>query len=197
MFDNIKQKIILASSSPRRAQLLRQLGIKFTITKSNYVEDMTLKVSHEKLACILAFNKANDVASRFKEGIIIGVDTFVVCDNIRIGKPKNIDDAKKILKKISNKKIQVLSGIAVIDIKNKKKLIDYVITDVYIKKLTNEEINWYANTKEPLDKAGAFGIQGKGAFIVNKINGCYYNVVGLPLNKLYNMLNTILSKNNK
>lgn len=189
---NIDQKIILASTSPRRADLLRQIGFTFDITPSDYIEDMTLKVSNKKLARILAYGKAQDVANKVDSGIIIGVDTFIVCDSLRLCKPKDNNDAKYILKKISNKKLHVISGVAVIDIKNKKTIIDHEITYVYIKKLTNNEIDWYISTGEPLDKAGAFGIQGIGAFMVKKIDGCYNNVVGLPLYKLCTMLFKIL-----
>jgi septum formation protein len=178
------KKIILASTSPRRHALLRQIGLKFEIVPSNYEEDMTLKLLPNKLAMFLARGKAYDVAKRKKSGIVIGVDTFVVLNKEVIGKPHNKIKAKETLQKISNKTLKVYSGVAIIDAKTKKEIIDYEISKVKIRKISASEIRKYIATKEPLDKAGAFGMQGLGAIFVSKIDGCYSNVVGLPLHNL-------------
>jgi len=187
----MKQKIILASSSPRRKELLKQIGLDFKIMPSKYEEDMTMKMSHKKLAKVLAYGKAKDVADRVKSGVIIGTDTFLVFGDKRIGKPKDKKDAKKILNSLSSKYIKIYSGVAIIDIKNKKEITDVEITKVKFKKLTEKEIDGYIKTKEPLDKAGAFGIQGIGAVFIEKIDGCYSNVIGLPLFNLYKNLSKL------
>ena len=178
------KKIILASTSPRRHNLLQQIGLKFEIVPSKYEEDMTLKLPPHELAMVLARGKAFEVAERKKSGIIIGVDTFVVLNKEVIGKPHNKVNAKKMLEKISNKILDVYSGVAIIDAKTKKEIIDYEITKVKIRKISSLEIKKYIDTKEPLDKAGAFGMQGLGAIFVAKVDGCYSNVVGLPLHNL-------------
>ena len=178
------EKIILASTSPRRHNLLQQIGLKFEIVPSKYEEDMTLKLPPHELAMVLARGKAFEVAERIKSGIIIGVDTFVVLGKKVIGKPHNKVKAKETLKKISNKTLKVYSGVAIIDAKTKKEIIDYEISKVKIRKISSLEIKKYIDTKEPLDKAGAFGMQGLGAIFVAKIDGCYSNVVGLPLHNL-------------
>jgi len=184
----MKKEIILASTSPRRRMLLQQIGIKFKIVKSNYQEDMTLNKKPEELSKYLALGKAKDVASKLKTGIVIGADTFLSYKGKLLGKPKNKKDAKRILKLISNKTLVVYSGIAIIDIKKKKTVTDSVKTFIKIKKLSDKDIDNYVSSGEPLDKAGAIGIQEKGAIFVEKINGCYFNIVGLPLFKLYKNL---------
>jgi septum formation protein len=178
------KKIILASTSPRRHNLLQQIGLKFEIVPSKYEEDMTLKLPPHELAMVLARGKAFEVAERKKSGIIIGVDTFVVLGKEVIGKPHNKVNAKKTLEKISNKILKIYSGVAIIDAKTKKEIVDYEISKVKIRKISPLEIKKYIATEEPLDKAGAFGMQGLGAIFVSKIDGCYSNVVGLPLHNL-------------
>jgi len=145
---------------------------------------MTLKLPPHELAMVLARGKAFEVAERKKSGIIIGVDTFVVLGKEVIGKPHNKVNAKKTLEKISNKILKIYSGVAIIDAKTKKEIVDYEISKVKIRKISPLEIKKYIATEEPLDKAGAFGMQGLGAIFVSKIDGCYSNVVGLPLHNL-------------
>lgn len=184
----MKPKIILASTSPRRSELLKQIGLDFTVMPSRYEEDMTLKMNHKDLAKTLAYGKAKDVAREAKEGIVIGVDTFLILRSERIGKPKDFQDAVKILQTLSGKTIKVYSGIAIIDSVSGKEVVDYEITKVKFKKLSKEEIEHYVKTGEPLDKAGAFAIQGLGAIFISSIKGCYSNVIGLPLHNLYKNL---------
>lgn len=181
----MKRNFILASSSPRRKELLEQIGLKFKVVASTYQENMSLKMSHSKLVKLLAEGKAKDVAKSFTSGVIIGSDTFIAYQNVRLGKPKDKTDARNILRFISGKKLQVFSGLAIIDKYQNKKTSSCVITDVKIKNLTSLEISNYVKTKESLDKAGAFALQGRGAIFIEKINGCYSNVIGLPLNQLY------------
>lgn len=181
----MKQKIILASTSPRRKELLNQIGLEFEIMPSAYEEDMSLNLSHKKLAETLALGKAKAVADKLKSGIVIGSDTFVVYKEKRLGKPKDTKDAEKILKTISGKTLLIYTGLAVIDIRKRKKALDCAVAEVKLKKLTGKEIKKYIQTGEPLDKAGAFAIQEKGAIFIEKVNGCFSGIIGLPLNKLY------------
>jgi septum formation protein len=178
------KKIILASTSPRRHGLLQQIGLEFEVIPSNYEEDMTMKMSASNLAKTLAYGKAAEVAKRVKSGIVIGVDTFISFKGKKIGKPKTNAVARKMLKLISGKTLKIYSGIAMIDAATKQELIDYEITKVKMHKLNDKEIESYIATGEPLDKAGAFAVQGMGAVFVSKVNGCYANAVGLPLHKL-------------
>lgn len=181
----MKYEFILASSSPRRRALLKQIGMDFKIVPSLYEEDMGLKLDNVKLAKTLAYGKAKEVAGRVKKGIIIGSDTFISFQGKRIGKPKNAKDAERILKMISGKMLKIYSGIAIIDKYSGKEITDCEMTEVKMKKMTEDEIKKYIQTGEPLDKSGAFGIQEQGVKFVEKINGCYSNVVGLPIYKLY------------
>jgi len=180
----MRPKIILASTSPRRHGLLQQIGLKFEIVPSRYEEDMTMKLPPHKLAMTLARGKALDVAKRRKSGIVIGVDTFVVLGKELLGKPKSKADAKRMLRKQSGKTQKIYSGMSIIDAKTGKELLDYVVTSLRMRRITQKEIDGYVSTGEPLDKAGAFGIQGMGAIFIEKIDGCYFNIMGLPLYRL-------------
>ena len=175
--------LILASKSPRRRELLKKLGVKFCVEESDYKEEKHLPYAPKKLACYLAFKKAEAVARHHKsDNIVIGADTLGVLDGEILGKPHTPIAAEKMLKKISGKTLDIVSGIAVIQ--GKKVIKKTVTTRVKIKPLTSTEIKNYVATGEPLDKAAAFAIQGKGAFIVERIIGDYDNVVGLPLEAL-------------
>jgi|SRR3989338_1816110 len=183
------RKIILASSSPRRKQLLNQLiGNNFEIKPSSYKENNNLNLKPVNLVLHHSLQKAIDVAKDLKEGIVISADTLVFYKNKVLGKPFTEEKAEEMLKKLSNKNIEVITGLAVIDIENKKEIQDYEITKIKIKKLTEKEIKDYIKTKEPLDRAGAFAIQEKGAIFIEKIKGDYLGAVGLPLFKLNKIL---------
>jgi len=181
------RKIILASTSPRRHGLLQQIGLKFEVVPSKYEEDMTLNLSPKKLVKTLAEGKAQEVASRTK-GLIIGVDTFLVYKDKKLGKPKDKKDSIETLKLLSGKTIKVYSGICIIDNIKNKKIVDYEVSKIKLKKLTDKEIQDYVKTGEPSGKAGSIAIQELGAIFVKKINGCYSNIVGLPLHNLYKNL---------
>ncbi len=163
---------------------MQQIGLKFEIVPSRYEEDMTMKLPPHKLAMTLARGKALDVAKRRKSGIVIGVDTFVVLGKELLGKPKSKADAKRMLRKQSGKTQKIYSGMSIIDAKTGKELLDYVVTSLRMRRITQKEIDGYVSTGEPLDKAGAFGIQGMGAIFIEKIDGCYFNIMGLPLYRL-------------
>ncbi len=175
------RKIILASTSPRRKELFEKLRIPFIIEASDYEEDMTLKMPPVKLVKVLSAGKAMAVANKHKEGIIIGADTFVVFNNQLFGKPKNKLEAKKMLEKLSGKRVDILTGLTIIDLDLKKKISVTDIAKVYIKKLSGNEIDNYIASGEPMDKAGAFAIQGLGAVIIRKVEGDFMSIMGLPL----------------
>lgn len=186
-----KTKIILASSSPRRKEIADQMGLEYEIIPSNYEEDMTMRLEPKDLVKTLALGKAKEVANRQEEeteAIVIGIDTFITYNKKLLGKPKSVNEAREMLKMISGKIIKAYTGVAIIDIKNKNEMIDYDITEIILANLTDTEIDNYINTGEPLDKAGAIGIQGLGSIFIKKINGCFSGAVGLPENKIYNMI---------
>ncbi|MFA6304745.1 MAG: nucleoside triphosphate pyrophosphatase [Patescibacteria group bacterium] len=175
------KKIILASNSPRRKQILKITGLPFTVVASNYKENMDLKMNPLKLAKFLSQGKVKDVAKKYSNHLIIGADTFVVLKNKLLGKPKNSAAARIMLKKISGQIVDVITGFSVLDSQSKKIISHSQTSKIYIKKLSLSEINNYIKTGDPLDKAGAFAVQGIGALIIKKIEGDYFNIVGLPL----------------
>jgi septum formation protein len=175
------KKIILASTSPRRKEILSLIGVKFQVVASDYEEDMTLKMKPTELAKLLSKGKAQALAKKYFKHIIIGADTFVIHNNKLMGKPTSKSDAKRMLTKISGEKLVILTGFTIIDTESNKTISKSVKTNAYIKKLTPKEIDNYIKTKEPLDKAGAFAIQGIGSMIIRKIEGDFFSAVGLPL----------------
>jgi septum formation protein len=186
------RKIILASQSPRRKWLMQGIfGDNFEIHVSEYEEDNNLDMEPTKLAEKHALGKAKDVADKHTTGVVIGGDVFVVYQGKVLGKPVDEEDAFNMLKKILGNIVDVISSIAVIDIDNNKEYVKHVITKVKMNSLTDEEILAYIKTGDPMDKAGSFGMQDKGAVVVEKINGCYSNVVGLPLPTLHKILKKI------
>jgi MAF protein len=184
-------KIYLASNSKARKKLLEKFGLKFKILPPK-VKELSRRgnLSYSQLVQVNARNKAQDAAARLADGIIIAADTICVQDGKIFGKPKNIVDARRMLKQLSRKPQWLYTGLAVIKkTKNKEKLVlGYEKTKVYMDKLNLAQINNYFKQVSPMDKAGSFDIQGKGAFFIKRIDGCFYNVVGLPLRKLHIML---------
>ncbi len=194
---NDNKRIILASSSPRRKYLLGMLlsnfGLKFDIIPANIKECIPAKVrNYAGLVKKLAFEKASYTALNHK-GIILGADTIVVLKNEVLGKPETTGEAVKMLKMLSGKQHKVYTGIAIINNLSGKEFVDYEMTRVSFRKLEVNEINYYIKTSPPLDKAGAYGIQDDfGSTFVEKIEGDYFNVVGLPVVKTYLGLKKIL-----
>jgi septum formation protein len=181
----MKQKIILASTSPRRHELAKTMGLDFDIVPSRYEEDMTLKLSPHRLVMELAFGKAEDVAKRHKDAIVIGVDTIVVFKGKKLGKPVDKKHAFDMLKSFSGKAQRVYSGVAIIDCRTGRSVRSCEETKLWFRKMHDDEIWRYVQTGEPLDKAGAYGIQDLSSIFVKKIDGCYYNVVGFPIHNIY------------
>lgn len=186
------QQIYLASKSPRRRKLLKQLGIIFKAFTVNTTEEV-LDGEHP-VDCVkrLAEQKMNRAKKKVQNSIIITADTIVVLDKKVIGKPQNKKDAIQTLSKLSGRVHTVYTGFCVHNQKINKTITDFEKTQVEFRKLKIDEIVDYVDGGSPMDKAGAYGIQDDfGAVFVKKINGCYYNVVGLPLTKLYNALRKI------
>ena len=183
-------KIILASNSPRRKELLGELVNEFETIASNFDESTIKEKQPEELVKKLAINKAREVFERvqqnYRELIVIGGDTVVYFNGKILGKPKNEEDACNMLKELQNNVNYVYSGLAVITKKDGKVIEknDYTKTAVYIKKMTEKEIKEYVKTGEPLDKAGSYAIQGIGGKFIAKIEGSYNNVVGMDTEKL-------------
>ncbi|MDO8524089.1 MAG: Maf family nucleotide pyrophosphatase [bacterium] len=183
------KKIILASVSYRRRELLTLLiGNNFEVQASSYEEDNNLNLPPKELVLFHALEKGRDVASKLSEGVVISADVVVIFNNEIFGKPHTPEKAKEMLQKMSGQTVEVISGIAVIDIENKKELQDFEITKVKFKSLTEQEISDYVATGDPLDKAGGFGVQGQAAVFIERIEGDYPNILGLPLFKLNALL---------
>lgn len=180
--------IVLASASPRRREILENTNIKFDIISSSIDELVLEGESPCHMVMRLAFEKGIDIASKRKSDLVISADTIVVLDNKVLGKPKDEDEARDMITSLSGKTHQVITGISLINLENNKKIIDYVISNVKFKNLSENDINDYIKTKESLDKAGAYGIQGYGALLVEEIQGDYFNIVGLPVSKLSDLL---------
>ena len=190
-----KKKLILASSSPRRAQILTREGVKFEIKipgkckEENIFSDLKAQNSCPVTHVLeLSRKKAQSVADEIEDGIILGADTIVVLDGEILGKPKNKEDALFILKRLSGRMHQVYTGITLINKSTGKMISDYDVTKVKFNQLDEQKVLNYIATGEPMDKAGAYGIQGMGSFLVEHIEGSLDNVIGLPTEKLQEML---------
>jgi len=181
-------RIVLASGSPARENLLRQIGLPFKAIPSKIPELRRKPATPEERVQLLALEKAKHVASRIRHGLVIGADTVVAHKEKAIGKPRNLTEARKILKELSGSTHDVITGIAIVDAETSRNSVDYVKTSVKMRRLTKKEIEAYLATGEPLGRAGAYAVQGKGATLIERIEGCYYNVVGLPLPRLADML---------
>ena len=192
------QKIVLASASPRRKELLKGLGLTFAVDVCPVDEEMdacSINVSPAKWVMFLAQKKAKAVVGKYQEGLVIGADTVVFLPSEAsskkgevFGKPKDDAHAFTMLMKLQGRKHQVYSGVAILDAATGKEAVSFTQTDVEFCTLQEEEIKRYIATKEPEGKAGAYAIQGLGATMVQRIEGDYFNVVGLPLFLLGKML---------
>ena len=180
--------LILASNSPRRKELMRQIGLDFRVDPADVDESVLPDESPEGYAVRVALDKARVAAARSGTGIVIAADTIVVLDDEILGKPAGPGDAERMLKLLSGNVHRVITGLAVMDAASGKALTRASTTRVWFRNLALQEIISYVATGEPLDKAGAYGIQERGALLVDKIEGCYFNVVGLPLSQLGELL---------
>jgi len=187
----MKKKIVLASKSPRRKQLLRKLFKSFKVSPSLLDESRITAKSPEAFALKAAIAKAEDVALRHKNSTVIGADTIVVLGRKILGKPKSKKEALTTLKKLAGKTHKVITGIAVIDSDTFKAHAGYEVTKVKMKKVSGKEIDDYVRSGRPLDKAGSYGIQEIEEIFIDRIEGDYENVVGLPLKKLKTLLSML------
>lgn len=185
--------IFLASKSPRRRKLLKQLNLKFKSFSVDMDEKVHLNETPSDAVIRLSKEKLNLAKAKVKDGILITADTIVVLDKTILGKPINRNDAFRILKLLSGRTHIVYTGYSIYNSRNDKMISEYEKTEVTFRDLTDEEIDDYISGGSPMDKAGAYGIQDDfGAVFIKKINGCYYNVVGLPLAKFYHALIRVL-----
>jgi len=180
-------RIILASASPRRAELLRQIGIDFELAPSQIAERPHPDEAPADYIIRIARAKVIAVARKHESGLIIGADTVVVLDGRLLGKPTDKIEAEWMLGELSGNWHAVMTGVALYDIATRREAADYAKTLVRFAQLTDEEIQWYVSSGEPMDKAGAYGIQGLGGLFVDEIAGNYYNVVGLPIPLVYRL----------
>jgi septum formation protein len=169
------RNIILASTSPRRKEILAKTKLPFLAVPSNYEEDMTLKFLPVELAKYLSYGKASSLAKDYKDAVIIGADTFVVFQNKLLGKPKSEKEAIEMLKMLRGKENDLITGVTIIDALNKKEKSFHEISKVFMKDISDEMINAYVKTGEPLQMAGAYSIQELGAIFIEKIEGGYRN----------------------
>ena len=187
-----KLDIILASGSPRRFEILQNAGLTFQVLTSQAEEDNTIQLDPAELTVYHAKNKGREIAAQHPDALVISADTIVVCEDEIMGKPFNEEDAYRMLRTLSGKTHQVITGFGVRLEKYGKSVYDAVQTDVTFRTLAEEEILAYIDTAEPFDKAGAYAIQGQGSILIEKINGCFFNVVGFPLSRFYIMLDKFL-----
>lgn len=183
-----EKMLILASSSPRRKELLQTLGLSFSIQSSDVDETTDPGMQPQEIVEELALRKARKVASGLTEGVVLGSDTIVVLDGEILGKPVDDEDAYRMLHALQGCEHTVYSGIALIDAESGQSEVTHSRTQVKIRPLAPDEIRAYIATREPMDKAGSYAIQGIGATLVEGIEGDYFTVVGLPLRLTASML---------
>lgn len=181
-------RLILASNSPRRRELLTQAGLRFSVIPSEVDEHKVAGSDPDVLVRTLAASKASEIAQKHLDSWVIGADTIVVIENQILGKPDSAAAARVMLKRLSGNIHQVFTGYCVCCKRKARLFTDVVRTDVCFKNLSNEEIEWYIQTGEPFDKAGGYGIQGIGSVLVKSIKGSYTNVVGLPVCEVVDFL---------
>ena len=184
----MQKKLILASQSPRRKRLLEEAGIALTIKTSGIDEGLAQNQAPDKMVQTLAQIKAKEVSCQDSNEWILGADTIVVIDDLVLGKPSCLDEAVSMLNRLNNRVHLVYTGFCLLHDQKNICHAQTVCTQVQFKPLTEKEIIWYAGTGKPMDKAGGYGIQGLGAFMVKKIMGSYTNVVGLPVCEVFETL---------
>ncbi|HEY8424818.1 MAG TPA: Maf family protein [Limnochordales bacterium] len=181
--------LVLASTSPRRRQLLAMLGTRFEL-ESPSVDESAFDdaASPDRLVMRLAEAKARDVAARRPHDVVVGADTVVVLDGQILGKPRDREEARRMLTRLSGRTHQVWTGVAVVHLVAGRVAVEAERTDVTFRALSADEVDRYVQLGEGMDKAGAYAVQGVGAVFVERLEGCYFNVVGLPLARLHRML---------
>lgn len=181
-------KIILASQSPRRSELLAQMGVEFDVVPSNFDEQLDDSRTPEEVAVELALGKAHEVAARYPDALVIGSDTIVELEGMQLEKPKDSMDAKRILTMLSGKKNTVFTSLAIVCLAQEIEIVSADATDVYFNPFNEAAIDAYIATGDSMDKAGAYGIQSGAAVLIDHIEGDYDTVVGLPTRELSRLL---------
>lgn len=183
-------KLILASSSPRRQELLRNAGFQFEVVPSRVEE--VFEPDHDPAEVVerLALHKAEEVAARVEQAdaVVLGADTVVVADGEPLGKPRTDQEAVTMLERLSGREHQVITGVALVDLRSARRVLAHEATRVFFRSLERQEINDYVASGEPVDKAGAYAIQGRAGRFVTRLEGCYFNVMGLPVALVDRML---------
>lgn len=180
-------KIVLASTSPRRISLLRQMGMRFTVV-APMEDEASVNPDPKERVMDNALAKARSVLGNVEEGLVVGADTVVYIDEMVLGKPSSEDEARRMMATLSGRVHRVFTGLAVIDAESGREDVSCEETQVHLMKLSDEEISRYIESGEPMGKAGAYAIQGLGAVFVDRVVGCFHNVVGLPLSLLWKMI---------
>jgi septum formation protein len=190
------ERLILASGSPRRAEILNAVGWQFEVITSNIDESRKTGESPDVYVQRLAIEKAKAVATTSESGLILAADTTVVVDHQLLGQPEDDGDARRMLKLLSGKWHEVLTGVALLRIGSEPN-VGIETTRVRFAELSPAEIDWYVSTGEPRGKAGAYAIQGKAALFIEEVSGDYFNIVGLPIRLVYEMIGNPLPESNK
>jgi septum formation protein len=180
-----KRKYILASQSPRRCQLLSLIQLPFSVLPSQHDEDTLEEPDPIRHVLAQSLAKASQIAAQVEDAIVIGADTIVVLDGEILGKPRSADHAAEMLSRLSGRTHHVFTGFSLIERPQGRSVSEYEVTAVHFRPLYDWEIRTYANSEGPLDKAGSYGIQDQSAVFADRIEGCFYNVVGFPLTKFY------------
>jgi septum formation protein len=184
--NHLREKLVLASGSPRRAEILERAGWPHEVIVAGIDESLQ---SHEEAATYvqrLARSKAEAVARRLESGLVLGADTTVVVEGQILGQPEDDADAKRMLDLLNGKWHEVLTGVALVRVGGETR-VDYERTRVRFAEMSASEIDWYISTREPFGKAGAYGIQGKAALFIEEIQGDYFNIMGLPIRLVYEL----------
>ena len=181
-------KIILASKSPQRAEILRMIRLDFKVEPSKIEEKINPRIKQNQIAIALSKKKAETISQKYPNDLIIGADTIVILNGIVYGKPKDKNESKKMLKALSGNFHEVITGVTIMNEKNSIIKTFSELTEVFVKSIPTKKIDYYINNFNTLDKAGSYGIQDWFSIWIKKINGCYYNVMGLPVSKLYRYL---------
>lgn len=183
------ESLILASASPRRAEILRSVGWNFTVAAADVDETPLPDEAPAAYVERLALTKARAVAANHPGRLVLGADTTVVVDDEILGKPEDAEDARRMLRILTGRRHEVLTGVALVRAgESLDERVAHQTTEVVFSQLSDEEIDWYVATGEPMDKAGAYAIQGLGAVFIEEIRSDYWNVVGLPVNLIYRIL---------
>lgn len=182
--------MILASKSPRRKEILQQMGFNLEI-KVKEIEEISDKEELTEQIMDISKKKVMEVANENRDSFVVGADTVVEIDGKVLGKPKDEIEAKNMLKLLSGRGHRVVTALTLINKEKNISISDYVKSEVFFREITEEEIDWYISTKEPMDKAGSYGIQGLGAVFVERIDGDFFSIMGFPINKFMNILKNI------